>query len=191
MRAGQRGGERCSRRNAASRQPERRPMSRSTTSVDLYVVWIGEASGQWRLCPPPLSTIRWFRRSGSARCMVMAFAGLVSLSDRRSGSASRQDARQPGPRRRTVGGVTGGDMRRLIYMLPVPLVRALGSGSPWGDPRPDRVPSALIDKPAPEFSLPPLPGAATGFLLRRPQGQGQLVNVFASWCAPCRTEHPY
>ncbi|WP_196260282.1 DsbE family thiol:disulfide interchange protein [Pelagibacterium limicola] len=55
------------------------------------------------------------------------------------------------------------------------------------------VPSALIDKPVPEFSLPPVeghdqPGLSTADLA----GQGvSVVNVFASWCVPCRDEHPY
>jgi cytochrome c biogenesis protein CcmG/thiol:disulfide interchange protein DsbE len=56
-----------------------------------------------------------------------------------------------------------------------------------------RLPSALIDKSAPNFDLPALagleatPGLKTGDLR---QGHVSLVNVFASWCAPCRQEHP-
>jgi cytochrome c biogenesis protein CcmG/thiol:disulfide interchange protein DsbE len=55
---------------------------------------------------------------------------------------------------------------------------------------PSIVPSVLIDKPVPDFDLPPLlddkPGLATTDL----NGQVALVNVFASWCIPCRVEHP-
>jgi cytochrome c biogenesis protein CcmG/thiol:disulfide interchange protein DsbE len=55
---------------------------------------------------------------------------------------------------------------------------------------PSIVPSLLIDKPVPDFDLPPLledkPGLATADL----NGQVALVNVFASWCIPCRIEHP-
>lgn len=55
-----------------------------------------------------------------------------------------------------------------------------------------RIPSALIGKPAPTFDLPALaglketPGLATADLRK---GHVSLVNVFASWCAPCRQEH--
>ena len=55
-----------------------------------------------------------------------------------------------------------------------------------------RIPSALIGKPAPAFALPPLgglrdvPGLASEDLR---QGHVSIVNVFASWCGPCRAEH--
>ncbi|MEQ9346631.1 MAG: DsbE family thiol:disulfide interchange protein [Thalassospira sp.] len=53
------------------------------------------------------------------------------------------------------------------------------------------VPSVLIDKPAPDFSLPPLPGRENG-LSRADliKGEVSVLNVFASWCIPCRAEHP-
>ncbi|MDP2357676.1 MAG: DsbE family thiol:disulfide interchange protein [Beijerinckiaceae bacterium] len=56
-----------------------------------------------------------------------------------------------------------------------------------------RLPSALIGRPAPQFALPELPGAGlpgfTGEDLRK--GSVTVVNIFASWCGPCRDEHPY
>ncbi len=54
-----------------------------------------------------------------------------------------------------------------------------------------RIPSALIGKPAPTFELPPLSGLGTPGLSTADLSSGHvsLVNIFASWCAPCRQEH--
>lgn len=55
------------------------------------------------------------------------------------------------------------------------------------------VPSALLNRPVPDFALAPIeghtqPGFETGDLT----GNGvSVVNVFASWCVPCRDEHPF
>ncbi|MDZ4319604.1 MAG: DsbE family thiol:disulfide interchange protein, partial [Phenylobacterium sp.] len=55
-------------------------------------------------------------------------------------------------------------------------------------------PDALVGQPIPETVLPLLTGdqAGPGHLDLKTAGVGQpmLVNVFASWCAPCRVEHP-
>jgi len=56
------------------------------------------------------------------------------------------------------------------------------------DPR--EVPSPLIGKPVPTFSLPPVRGRSLGLASADLKGQVALVNVFASWCVACRTEHP-
>jgi len=56
---------------------------------------------------------------------------------------------------------------------------------------PSLVQSVLINKPAPPFSLPAVEGLPVpGFDTRKLEGQVTVVNVFASWCIPCRDEHP-
>lgn len=59
------------------------------------------------------------------------------------------------------------------------------------------IPSVMIDKPVPEFALAPIdsdqvsaPGFSTDDFTDRPAGEVTVVNVFASWCIPCRDEHP-
>lgn len=55
---------------------------------------------------------------------------------------------------------------------------------------PNILPSPLIGKPAPVFSSPPVKGRTLGLATDDLIGEVSLVNVFASWCAACREEHP-
>src|SRR6516162_9467313 len=78
--------------------------------------------------------------------------------------------------------------RRMIVFIPLIaflvlaalFVLRLGAGDP------SRIPSALIGHPAPRTDLPPLAG------LEREDFRGQVtvLNVWASWCVPCRDEAP-
>ncbi len=56
------------------------------------------------------------------------------------------------------------------------------------DPR--EVPSPLIGKAVPVFSLPAVKGRELGLANTDLKGEVSLVNVFASWCVACREEHP-
>ena len=80
--------------------------------------------------------------------------------------------------------------RHLIpFVLFVVVAAALGVGLTL---KPKEIPTALIDQPIPEFELPPLEGKNNGLAsndLRN--GNVQVVNVFASWCLPCKAEHPF
>ena len=55
---------------------------------------------------------------------------------------------------------------------------------------PKEIPSPLINKPAPAFSVPTLFDAKQTIGTEQLKGQVWLLNVWASWCVACRQEHP-
>jgi cytochrome c biogenesis protein CcmG/thiol:disulfide interchange protein DsbE len=55
---------------------------------------------------------------------------------------------------------------------------------------PREVPSPLVGKAAPDFTLPRLDDAARNVKRDDLKGRAWVLNVWASWCAPCREEHP-
>ena len=56
---------------------------------------------------------------------------------------------------------------------------------------PNVVPSALVDKPFPEFSLPSLYAEQGNFSREDILGEILIVNIWGSWCIPCHIEHPF
>jgi cytochrome c biogenesis protein CcmG, thiol:disulfide interchange protein DsbE len=89
--------------------------------------------------------------------------------------------------------------RRFGPALPLAIFAVL-AGLFWyalqsGDP--SRLPSPLIGKKVPDFTLPPLEGLTAGgeqvpgfASSELAEGEPTLVNVFASWCLECQAEHP-
>jgi cytochrome c biogenesis protein CcmG/thiol:disulfide interchange protein DsbE len=80
---------------------------------------------------------------------------------------------------------------RPIYFAPIAAFAALSVVLAWGLTRdPSAIPSPLVGKLVPQFSLPPVEGRTLGLSSADLVGRPSIVNVFASWCVECRLEHP-
>jgi cytochrome c biogenesis protein CcmG, thiol:disulfide interchange protein DsbE len=77
------------------------------------------------------------------------------------------------------------------FLIPIGFFALLGILLAYGlklDPR--RIPSPLIDKPLPAFSLPTLENPKKTLANTDFKGKVVLINVWASWCVACKEEHP-
>ena len=82
-------------------------------------------------------------------------------------------------------------MSRWVFVAPIAGFAVLAFflfRSLWA-PAPDIIPSALLNRPAPRLVLPALDAQSAAFTpADLAAGHVSVINVFASWCAPCRLE---
>lgn len=83
------------------------------------------------------------------------------------------------------------ERRLIVFVMPVAAFALLGAllvGS-FATPQP-HAGDGYLDRPMPQFAQPPIVGTKKGLSTDDLDGKVTLVNVFASWCASCRAEHP-
>lgn len=82
-------------------------------------------------------------------------------------------------------------MRALRFLLPAAVFAVIAWFLLAGlDRNPREIPSPLIGKPAPDFSLPVTHDLARSWSPQALRGKVWLLNVWGSWCAACQVEHP-
>jgi cytochrome c biogenesis protein CcmG/thiol:disulfide interchange protein DsbE len=84
-------------------------------------------------------------------------------------------------------------VNRFAFLIPAVLLAGIAALFYAGLEQPppgERTSSPLIGRRAPEFVLAALDAKARGFGSADFVGHPTIVNFWASWCAPCRVEHP-
>ena len=139
---------------------------------------------------------RWGRMPGASGCrskplvrfiwlgaLIMGLGGLLAISDRPLPPGRAKGKRVVSEGRKRV---------RWVLLLPcaVLLVMVYFFGVSLGRD-PSLVPSPLVGRPAPEFSLPELLDDNATFSLQDIEEGPWMLNVWASWCAGCLVEHEF
>lgn len=82
-------------------------------------------------------------------------------------------------------------MRYAIPLIVFIIIGVFLASRLTSDYDPHKIPSALINKPAPQFELAQLRDPTQNFSPQQMRGKVWLLNVWGSWCVACREEHPF
>lgn len=82
-------------------------------------------------------------------------------------------------------------MKRWVYALPVAALALIAVFGAVQMIRPSKGEFQRISRAAPEYVFPLMDGSGEVSFAPPPGGEAAIVNLFASWCAPCEIEHKY